>query len=72
MNPKLRKVCHQITDLEYKLTLYQGMDGLFTVEYGKQIISGLTYRKAAEQYGYCIMHTLGCGSIISDSEEEAK
>jgi len=38
--------------------------GLFTVVYGEQRTSGLTYAAAAKEYGECLMHSLQCAGQL--------
>lgn len=38
--------------------------GLFTVVYGEQRRTGLTYAAAAKEYGECLMHSLQCAGQL--------
>ena len=38
----------------------------FSVQYGKQLTSDLSYEEAAKELGYCIFHALACESKIED------
>lgn len=38
--------------------------GSFAVVYGLQVTAGLTYERAAAEYGACIMHSLCCAGKI--------
>lgn len=38
----------------------------FTVTYGQQVIAGLDYKHAAEEFGYCVFHHLACQSLLDN------
>lgn len=56
----------EITDYAYPVVLEQHEDkrALFRVTYGKEVHDGLTYTKAAAEFGLCLMHALACCSLI--------
>ncbi len=55
---------HKINGLAYPLSLKQSKPDEFSVIYGKQVKSGLSYSQAASEYGHCIMHALACEGLI--------
>lgn len=62
---ELGKLC--ITD--GFITMYQKKADCFTVVYGMQINTDLTYAEAATQYGECIMHALACDGKLDNGCE---
>lgn len=60
--------CHSITDLAFPITLNQDGIDRFTVIYGEQVKSGLTYAEAAAEYGRSIMHALACDGRLDNRE----
>lgn len=38
----------------------------FTVVYGKQVRSGLSYAEAVGEYGKCVFHSLACAGKLGD------
>ncbi len=68
------KICHEIKDImpQWTIRLVQKGPDNFTVFYGKQVDSQLTYAAAAEKYGQAIMHALACeGRLDNRTREEA-
>lgn len=57
------KVCGAIISLEQN-----GIDD-FAVTYEKHNRKGLTYSKAAQEYGACVMHALACNGRLDNREE---
>lgn len=43
-----------------KVTLQQRGKDNFLVRYGKQVKAGLSYSRAAAEFGACVMHELAC------------
>jgi hypothetical protein len=39
---------------------------MYSVQYGAEIHSGMTYQQAATKLGECLMHALACNGAISD------
>lgn len=66
---KRRKVCYQNNGLAFPVTLYQNGVDNFTVEYGKQVRSGMNYAEAASELGKCIMHALSCDGKVDNREK---
>jgi len=65
----MNKTIHKIDDLAFPIRLIQtGLDS-FTVLYGEQSRTGLTYAKAAQEYGASIMHALACGGLLLNSND---
>ncbi len=62
-------LCHETTiPGQYPVSLtQQGVDS-FTVRYGRQEKSDLTYGAAAREYGSCIMHALACNDQLDNRE----
>lgn len=62
-----------ITKFDHEVHLTQTIDSEgftdYTVQYGKQVTSGLTYADAARELGECIMHSLACASLIDLTED---
>ena len=55
-----KRIIHQVTDLDYAVTLAQIGTGTFVVTYGVEISPRLNYSEAAAKYGSCIMHSASC------------
>jgi hypothetical protein len=64
---KFRGTCYHNTDLDVQLT-QTGIDR-FTVRYGKQVKTALTYSQAAAELGACIMHSLACNEKLDNREK---
>lgn len=47
-----------------EVTLYQGEDGKFMVDYGGSVVAGLDYADAAKEFGECVLHSLTCASKV--------
>lgn len=54
------KLCHRVQDAGCVVELHQQGVDRFTVTYGRQVKSDLTYDEAATEYGAAIMHGLAC------------
>ncbi len=54
---------------DYPITLYQATNGLFTVQYGKQLDTALDYAEAAAKLGEAIMHACACDGLIDNEVE---
>ena len=50
----------------YPVIVRQSDNRTFSVQYGKQLTSGLSYTEAAQEFGYCIFHALACEGKIED------
>lgn len=48
---------------QYTVELWSQRDGLFRVQYGQQIRSGLTYTQAAHEFGECVLHAAACAGF---------
>ena len=46
------------------VVLWQHRDGRFMVKYGHEIKAHLSYEKAAEELGCCLMHQLTCAGRV--------
>jgi hypothetical protein len=57
------KLCHE--GLPRVCLLQNGKDS-FTVKYGLQVKTGLTYGQAAVEYGACLMHALACDGLLDN------
>lgn len=60
------KTCYQIKDLPFGITLEQTGKNSFTVTYGLQVSTGLTYSQAAKELGLCIMHAAACAGTLDN------
>lgn len=68
-----KHLCHEVTDADCEVRLYQTGIDRFTVQYGKQVKTGLDYEKACHEYGQCIFHSLACaGKLDNRTRAEAK
>jgi hypothetical protein len=63
-------VCDERDDLAFKVALLQLGPDNFTVVYGKQVKPGLTYAKAAYEYGCAVMHALACEGKLDNSDPD--
>lgn len=59
---------HETTGLAFPVQLSQDGKDQFTVRYGLQTKTDLTYAQAATEYGACIMHALACDGKIDNRE----
>lgn len=50
----------------YPIIVRQAANRTFSVQYGKQLSSGLSYTEAAKELGFCIFHGLACESKLKD------
>lgn len=62
----MKELIVTIDTLDNTVSLYQTGVGAFEVIYGKQIKSNLSYLKAAEEFGLCVIHSAQCGGFIED------
>jgi hypothetical protein len=62
-------LCHKVANLDFDIRLLQNGRDSFTVVYGKEIKSGLSYSQAALQYGASIMHALACDGQLDNREK---
>lgn len=66
----MSKLCHAVNiENQFGVELSQQAPNRFTVTYGKQVRSGLSYGQAAAEYGKCIMHALACADLLDNREE---
>jgi hypothetical protein len=49
---------------QYPVSIRQDGKHRFTVTYGKQVTSTLTYAEAAKEVGECIMHAFVCDGLL--------
>ncbi len=63
-----KTLCYEIkeTEIAFGIRLFQTGKNKFTVEYGKQVDSGLSYSQAAMELGRSIMHALACDSKLDN------
>jgi hypothetical protein len=62
-----------LENLAFPLKVEQGQNNLFTVTYGTQTKRGLSYEKAAQEFGECMFHALACeGTLRNKVKEETK
>ena len=59
-------IIFETNDTGYPVTVRQAADRTFSVQYGKQLKTNLSYEEAAQELGYCIFHGLACESKIED------
>jgi len=64
----MRTLCFEIPEsqLSFGVQLHQTGKNKFTVIYGKQVESGLSYSNAATELGRSIMHALACGGKLDN------
>jgi len=64
--------CWHTDELAFPIKLdQQGVDR-FTVTYGRQIKTGLTYNDAARELGAAIMHALACDDRLNNAERKRR
>lgn len=68
MIDRIPNLCHAVTDVPFGVELYQQGVDCFTVIYGQQVKTHLTYAQAAAEYGKCIMHALACAGQLDNSD----
>lgn len=66
MNAKPDAIVFETDSVGYPVTVRQAADRTFSVQYGKQLATGLSYEEAAKELGFCIFHGLACESKIED------
>jgi len=62
----MNKVCIVSVVGQQTVALTQQGRSNFTVIYGKQVKSRLTYAQAAREYGECIFHALACANNLDN------
>lgn len=62
----MNRTCFQLTDTAYPIQLTQQARNRFSVQYGKQVKSGLNYTQAATELGACIMHAAACNDKLDN------
>lgn len=61
----MSKAIHTEEIAGFKIEIFQTSRSKFTVIYGKQVKTNLTYDEAASEFGQCVLHALACeGKII--------
>ena len=55
-------------NLDIELCQDKTKKALFTVRYGLQIKTDLTYTEAAKELGQCIFHALSCESVLNNND----
>ena len=60
-----KQIVHRVTTLDYPIVLEQNSLTQFSVVYGNQLKSGLSYREAAHEFGECLMHSAVCAGRIA-------
>ncbi len=54
---------------QYAVSIKQTSKKRYTVTYGLQVRTGLSYSEAAKELGLCLMHSMACESLIEPSED---
>lgn len=54
-------------DLAFPVEVTQQGNNSFTVVYGKQVKTGLSYVQAAHQFGQCVFHALACAGKLENN-----
>lgn len=62
----MKTICIVDTAHQYSVVLIQTGIDRFTVSYGKQVDENLTYAKAAQKFGACVMHAASCAGICDN------
>lgn len=62
------RTCIELKDVAFPISLTQQGKDRFTVTYGRQVTSELTYAEAAYKLGCCIMHALACDGKLDNRE----
>jgi hypothetical protein len=62
------KLCLKL-DLAYPIEVLQAGKDNFTVIYGKQIRTHLTYSQAAKAFGESVFHALACDQKLDNSDK---
>lgn len=68
MIDRIPNLCHAVSDVPFGVELYQQGVDCFTVIYGQQVKTHLTYAQAAAEYGSCIMHALACAGQLDNTD----
>ena len=65
------KVCHEEARIipQWPIQLIQNGVDRFTVKYGAQVDSDLTYAQAAAKYGEAVMHALACEGKLDNRQK---
>lgn len=58
------KKCWRYEGLAFPIELRQTGNDDFHVIYGSQVKNNLSYERAADELGSCLMHALACDSLI--------
>lgn len=64
----MKRLCFSTTIGDMPIRLYQESDGRFGVTYWKQKRSGMSYSRAAEELGSCIMHACATEGKLDNSD----
>lgn len=62
-----KKIVFEMPEYGIKVEQHGGSKRLFTVTYGRQVSTGLTYRTAATEFGLCAFHALGCAGKLNNN-----
>jgi hypothetical protein len=65
-NTMKTKTCFELPETAFPIRLLQNGIDSFTVEYGKQVHSGLSYGAACTELGQAIMHALSCDGKVDN------
>ena len=60
----MKIICFQDTIAGFNIELIQTSDTAFTVNYGLEKHTGLTYEQAAKELGEAIMHASACEGVL--------
>lgn len=65
------RTCYEteIAGFPVKIEQSGNRHGRFTVTYGKQVRSGLSYAEAAREFGLCVFHALACDGALNNEGE---
>lgn len=64
------RTCFELPNAAYPIKLEQQNSGRFRVTYGKQVVRGLDYARAAKELGEAIMHALACEGKFDDTGDD--
>lgn len=64
-----KTTCFELPEMAFPIRLLQTGRDNFTVEYGKQIRSQLTYGAACTELGAAIMHALSCDGKVDNRQK---
>lgn len=61
------KLCFEVTIGGFDIKLYQ-TGKTFDVVYGRQISTSLSYERATDELGQCILHALACEGRLDNED----